>query len=176
MAMPTEDCLFQNVLEGDSLLKAWNYAGNHGMLAVFNVTKKGEKLHGTISATDIPKLEGERYLLYDRNADAALILPVKEAYDVELENMDCGLFSFSPLQNGLAVIGILEKYISSKAIRKQMRLEKRWICEAAVDGTFGYFCDNQHALKINDRVEIPKKRNGYLACKVKKNDIVEIVF
>ena len=174
MAMPAKDCLFQDALGGDSLLKAWNYAGEHGILAVFNVTKSGKRLSGTISATDVPKLKEERYLLYDRNADAALLLPAEKAYMVELENMDCGLFSFSPLQNGLAVLGILEKYISCKAIRKQMRLEKRWICEAAVDGTFGYFCNVQHMLKINDHVEKPKKRNGYLACRVKKNDVIEI--
>ena len=175
MAMPSKYCLFEDVLNENVLLKAWNTADKCGVLAVFNISKKSDVLNGEIKASDVDKLPNGRYVVYDRYNNKAVILDEDESYKIKLNNMDCGLYIFSPVTDGLSVIGIIDKYIPVKAIKNIINFDNRFICEAVTSGTFAYCCDGKHKILINNHEVQTKKADGYLYFDTDKRDIIEII-
>jgi raffinose synthase len=112
-ALLTEDCLFQ--LQDNSPLKAFSFAGNAGLMAVFNAAD-ADKVEGTISPADIYGIKGKSFAVYEFFSNELSIMKTKERKQINLNRMGCKYFNFVPIENGIALIGLVNKYNAPKTI------------------------------------------------------------
>jgi raffinose synthase len=112
-ALLTEDCLFQ--LQDHKPLKAFSFAGNAGLMAVFNAVDT-DQVAGSISPSQIEGLNGESFVVYEFFSKELNILKNTDKKDITLNRMDCRYYNFVPIQNGIALIGLVNKYNAPKTI------------------------------------------------------------
>lgn len=117
------DCLTVNPETSDKPLKIQNITKNSGVLAAFNITKKQNRVTGTVASTDIPGLTSEsgRFAVYEHFTGDYKIVSVGEPIEFPLENIDdFRLFIFVPYIDNFAAIGRIDKFISPAAITQQI--------------------------------------------------------
>ena len=112
-ALLTEDCLFQ--LQDNKPLKAFSFAGKSGLMAVFNAAD-ADQVEGTISPSQIPGLKGESFAVYEFYSNELSVLKKNEEKKITLTRMGNKYFNFVPIENGVALIGLVNKYNAPKTI------------------------------------------------------------
>lgn len=113
--MPTADCICANPLTSKKIFKIWNRVGEHGVLAVFNLTD--EPVSGIVSPTDFQGTD--EYAVYE-HFSKEMFPCEKKGFSITLaDRNDFRLYIFAPIKDGVAVIGDGTKFISPAAIRKQ---------------------------------------------------------
>ena len=105
--IPTEDCLFQ--VQEAKLFKAFSLAGPGGLLAVMNLADT-DRVEGSFRPSDVHGLEGERFAVYEHFSGELQILGRDEEVPVALDRMGHRLYAVVPLQEGMAPIGLVNKY------------------------------------------------------------------
>lgn len=119
--MPTMDCLTVNPETSDKPLKIQNIVKNSGVIAAFNITKDQNRVTGTVTPSDIPGLNGDRFAVYEYFTGEYKIISAEESIGFELENIDdFRLFIFVPYVNDFAAIGRIDKFIAPAAITEQI--------------------------------------------------------
>lgn len=143
--VPTVDCLFDNPRKSDRIFKVQNIAGEHGVIAVFNLDDDEQKsLKGTVSPKDVDGLADGKYAIYEHFSRELKIVSYDEHIDVTLENADdFKLFIIVPLKDGFGVIGRIDKYISPKTV-EYVYGENIVLKE---DGPYAYIKDNKLIIK-----------------------------
>jgi len=129
-AMLTEDCLFQ--LQDNKPLKAFSFAGNSGLMAVFNAAD-ADQVSGTVSPSDINGLKGESFAVYEFYSKELIILKKNESKKITLDRMGNKYFNFVPIKNGIALIGLVNKYNAPKTITSS-KIEKNKIEVHLING------------------------------------------
>ena len=112
-AMLSEDCLFQ--LQDNKPIKAFSFAGNAGLMAVFNAAD-ADQVEGTISASDINELKGESFAVYEFYSQELSVMQKNEEKKITLNRMGNKYYNFVPIENGVALIGLVNKYNAPKTI------------------------------------------------------------
>ena len=111
-ALPTRDCLLEDAEHNGKVFKIWNRISDGGVLAAFNLDSEEHAVAGTLSAADIPGLNGERYVIYIYFAKTAAADGFWKRFDVTLRDYDdFRLLLFVPMKDGVAPIGLTEKYM-----------------------------------------------------------------
>ncbi len=101
-------------------VKVCNVKGNTGYLGVFNCNLEEKTVPANISVNDINGFaENKYYLVYDYNAKKASVISQNEIIKSELNGSDSALYSFTPIVDKIAFLGLCDKYISSAAIEYQ---------------------------------------------------------
>lgn len=178
LAMPTTDVLFEDVLENQIMLKAWNRSLDAGVIAAFNTYQKGGEVSGTISPKDVPGLKGKQFAVYDWFAGKIWIQDSSARTEVRIPENEAKLFLLAPFVNGICTLGLLEKYIPTAAIREKRIFEDRTKVVLKCGGTFAYFCEDRHQVKINGKLVQPEKKEDYycIECPACSEEIeVEII-
>ena len=112
-ALPTIDCLFQvNELRP---FKAFSRVGKTGVLGVWN-TVDADIVAGSVSPSDVHGLSGSQFAVYDYFAKDLKKLRSKDSLNVTLGRMGYKLYSIIPIEHDMAAVGLINKYISNKAI------------------------------------------------------------
>jgi len=109
----TEDCLFQ--LQDKKPLKAFTFAGKSGLMAVFNAADANQ-VEGVISPSDIRGLAGQSFAVYEFFSKELTTLKREEQKEIKLDRMGCNYFNFVPIHQGVALIGLVNKYNAPKTI------------------------------------------------------------
>lgn len=112
-AMLTEDCLFQ--LQDEKPIKAFSFAGKSGLMAVFNVAD-ADQVEGTVSPSEINGLEGDSFAVYEFYSKEISVLKKNDTRKISLNRMGNKYFNFVPIKNGIALIGLVNKYNAPKTI------------------------------------------------------------
>jgi len=146
----TEDCLFQ--LQDNKPLKAFSMAGNAGLMAVFNAAD-ADLVEGTVSPADIQGLEGESFVAYEFYSGDLTILKKDEQKKVTLNRMDNEYYNFVPIEKGVSLIGLVNKYNAPKTIIRS-EIKKNQIKVQLLDGEFASF------VKSGDGKEMSVKNMG----------------
>lgn len=115
--MPTADCLFADPKHNNVPLKIWNKAGNSGIIAAFNINADGNVVRGDIKAADIPGLKAPLIAVYEHFSQSVSVIKQDEAIDFELADNALALYQLVPINGGRAVLGLIDKYISSATIK-----------------------------------------------------------
>jgi len=122
VAVPTEDCLIDNMAETARPMKVFNMAGETGYLGAFNLLTDGTVSEGSVSASDIPELCGDRFVMYEYFSGEWKVVSREERIALALRDADdFRLFSFTPIECGAAVIGDTTKFISVRAVTDSAR-------------------------------------------------------
>jgi raffinose synthase len=115
-ALPTRDMLFTDPLEKPVALKAFTRCPAGGALAVFNVFRGHEAVACDVRASDIEGMEALRWVAFEHFSGEVRLLGREEAWHCELEVGAKRLYSFAPIKDGFAPLGLLDKFLSLKAV------------------------------------------------------------
>lgn len=117
-AMPAEDCLTENPLNSGKIFKLQNICGESGVVAAFNIDENGKSVKGRISPSDVCGIEGEEFAVYEHFSRELRVMKKDESFDLELETInDFKLYIVAPINDGFAVIGRTDKFISPKTVK-----------------------------------------------------------
>jgi hypothetical protein len=133
-----------------------------GMVAAFNVNKSAPLVAGRISAEDVEGLavkSGQKkeaqveVAVYRRSTGQAMRLDGRQtALSFTLSNFEFDLFTLSPIQQGIAVFGLLDKYLGPAAIISQQIEKNQVLIRLREAGDFGAWLARPPAgVEINGR-------------------------
>jgi hypothetical protein len=112
--LPTADCLFQ--VQDKQPFKAFSMSNGIGLLGIWNCADTDE-VRGTFSAADINGLTGEKFVVYETSSGKHQVVERNTKLPVVLKRLQHTLYYVVPLQNGVAPLGILDKYNAPATIR-----------------------------------------------------------
>ena len=129
---PTRDCLFADVTREPVLLKVFNYNRDCAVIGVFNANYHAEpaaraSLVGMVAPADAPDLAGGDFAAYAHEADRVWRCRRDERAPMALPEGGWEIVSYAPVDRGVAVLGLADKFNSTGAIAA-----KRW----NADGTY----------------------------------------
>ncbi len=149
-ALPTPDCLFTNCCREKALLKVFNFCGQAGVLAVFNCTEENA-VSGTLRASDIPGLTGERFAVYLQPSGRMLTVGREEAIPATLGKDEYALAFFVSIERSVAPLGMLDKYNTAAAIISSQWQNGRLCVKLLDGGEIGVYCETApHRVLCND--------------------------
>ena len=149
-ALPTRDMLFMDPLEKPVALKAFTKAGLGGAIGVFNVFKGHEPIASEIRPTDVEGLEAASYLAYEHYSGVAKVMKPGEAWAAEIEKGGNRLYMIAPIQDGFAPIGLLDKFLSLKAIESVRPESASLRLRVRESGRFGFYSQRPLASALWD--------------------------
>ena len=140
-ATPTIDCFASDPRVNKKPFKLQNLSGKSGALAVFNLDLNEEKITGTISPKDIINLEGEKFAVYEHISGETFTMKKDEVKTISLENADdFKLYTFTPIIDEFAVVGLKDKFMSPLSVKwqneREYELFEDGICIVYKDGQF----------------------------------------
>ncbi len=119
-AYPSNDCLFDNPKESGGLFKVFNTHNDCGILSVFNIDTAERCVSGRVSACDMRLDTKKDYCVYDWFAKKTFKLSANDSFELSLTDYDdFRLYLFVPIENGKAVIGLCDKYMSVASFDKK---------------------------------------------------------
>ncbi|SHJ47067.1 Raffinose synthase or seed imbibition protein Sip1 [Arenibacter nanhaiticus] len=113
---PTEDCLFQ--INEPKPFKAFTKIGETGIIGAWNTVDK-DLVTGTISPSDVHSIKGNKFAVYEHFSQKLKTLERNESMPVQLGRMGYALYNIVPIENDIALIGLVDKYLSQKTIISQ---------------------------------------------------------
>jgi raffinose synthase len=158
--LPTVDCLFYDPNEEAAPLKVWNTFGKNGVLAVFNINLKGERVIGTVSPSDIPGQKEGTYLVYDHFNNKINQLSCSDKQNFELEKDKAALFVIIPKKGEFTPIGLVNKYLSPAAIIGYYESDEKKIVSLENGGIFGFVSERRVVRVRIDGKETSVKNEG----------------
>lgn len=132
---PTRDCLFHAPTREDVLLKIFSldYFAQDGMVGVFNARYDAEReivVTGDARPSDVEGIEGERFAVYTHFAGTVEVMNREERRAVSLKPLECELFTFVAIRDGVAPIGLADMFQSARSVSRPRLLK---------DGTYALF-------------------------------------
>jgi hypothetical protein len=164
-AKPCLDSLFSDPLTDGTAFKLFNQQDGCGVVIAYNIDEAGNPVRTTLGPSDA-LLQGQGdYLAYDPFTGEAKVMSWQQREEVSLEGEnDFRMLLFLPLQEGKAILGLQENYVSFAAIQNGIALD---------DGTLlVYGCDR---IRINGKLnELTPGGNGLFTIRVQKNDQISM--
>jgi hypothetical protein len=100
------DSQFVNPVDSGALYKAYLCdEQGQGVLWVANLCKEERGVSGFISPKDIPELRGERFYVSSQKGGALGVLEKEQAIKVKLKPSQADIWTFTPIHDGVAVLG-----------------------------------------------------------------------
>lgn len=123
---PTRDTLFTDPTRDDALLKIFNHNLDAGVVGVFNARYHDEEaerrpLTGEVNPADVEGLAGDAFAVYAHNTRTLTRCNRDSALQVSLSDGDFELYTLVPIRDGVAPIGLTEKFNSAGAITAKGR-------------------------------------------------------
>ncbi|MDG1729921.1 MAG: Sip1-related alpha-galactosidase [Algibacter sp.] len=129
--------LFTNPLANEKAVKIYNTNLVGGIVGAFNCSYNPENsvsVSEEIKATDIENIEGEKFAVYSFSNDELIVTSKKYAIPVKLKELDFDLFTYVPIQDGFAPIGVITKYNPGGMISEFNRLSEDIISLKLLEG------------------------------------------
>ncbi len=121
---PTLDCLFADVTREPVLLKVFNYNRDCAVIGIFNANYHAAEaartiLAGGISPADAPDLKGGEFAAFAQRENRVWRCKRADREPVKLAEGAWEIVSFAPLDRGVAVLGLADKFNSTGALMKK---------------------------------------------------------
>ncbi len=110
------DNLFSDPSKDETLAKMFNLCRDSAVVAAFNIDLEGRPVSGCVKPTDAEGVVGERFLSYLWGKDLLTVVEKDEGINLTLNKDDGDIAIFTPIIDGFALLGILDKYITSDTI------------------------------------------------------------
>lgn len=138
-----------------------------GMVAAFNVNKSAQSVSGKLSVEDVEGLRAggadgpTPVAVYQRSSGRAILLDAKQAaLPFTLNSFGYDLFTLAPVNQGVAVFGLLDKYLGPAAVLSQQSQGNRVTVRLREAGDFGAWLERAPArVEIEGRALPPSAYN-----------------
>ena len=118
-AVPTLDCLTVDPRTSKTAYKIWNSTNNGFVVAAFNLDNDEKTVEGSVSPFELEGATADKYLAYNFFNGKAEILSKGEKISFTLNNYDdYRYYNFVPVREGFALIGLVDKYVTSATYEK----------------------------------------------------------
>jgi raffinose synthase len=147
--LPTEDCLFN--VDAPKPFKAFSMDGKVGLLGVWNCVDSS-KVSGTMKPSDVDGIEGNRFAVYEYFSKSLVIADKNQSIRFSLPGYGCKLYYVVPLEDGNAVIGLVDKYNAPAAVIESRITAHEIRAVLHEGGKFAAVVANRHAsVRIDGR-------------------------
>jgi hypothetical protein len=140
----TRDLLLTDVALEERALKVFGRITRPGlsatMIAAFNVNKSAAQVTGIIGQTEVKNMTGGKVVpvaVYQRSRRSAALLDNKTSLLIDLGEFGFDLFTLVPVERGVAVFGLLDKYLGPAAVVSQKTEQSRVTVRLREAGDFG---------------------------------------
>lgn len=142
-ALPSEDCLLVDVQHDHLPLKLTNRSGECGLLGVFNCCDtEPDRFHAFYTPGDIHDLKGDLFAAYSHRERTVKRMARQDSASVELNSEECDIITFAPLENGVAAIGALDKYLPPAIFDQVLHSRNKLSCKVKTGGKIGFYCEH----------------------------------
>lgn len=142
-ALPTSDCLFCDCRYDKKLLKIYNTNGNIGVLGIFNCNVEHESISGTYSASDVMNIMGNKFAVYSFCTQKLTVAERNDLIDITLDDGGYDIITFSPIKNGIAALGLTDKYNSSAAVKEYGWKNGSYFAKIKDGGKISFYCQSK---------------------------------
>lgn len=112
--VPTYDSMLEDPRKTKRPYKVWNLTENGFVMAAFNVDHEEKPVSGSMSPFELLGADNDKYLAFDFFNQSAEVLKNGTKIDITLNNYDdFKFYNFIPVNNGVALIGLVDKYVTS---------------------------------------------------------------
>lgn len=169
--IPTRDCLLIDPEAEQVPLKVWNTIGNAGILTAFNTTDGEQAVKGSFKPSQVERLEAETYAVREFFTDETRVMSADEAWEMEIEPHGQRLFTIAPIEDGVAIIGLSNKYISPAAVEATFRDDRTLAVELYEGGDFLAYSElTPSTVTINGQPSKFSWKDGWLTVKCKPGE------
>lgn len=148
-ARPTEDCLFQ--INEPKPFKAFTKIGETGIIGVWNTVDK-DQVRGKLSPSDVHNIKGNKFAVYEHFSQKLIDLGKHESLPVQLGRMGYALYNIVPIEKDIALIGLIDKYLSPKTIISQTVDEENITVKLSTSGKFAAMLPHEPvSVWVNDK-------------------------
>jgi hypothetical protein len=137
-ALPSADCIFEDCRYGSKLLKIFNMNKYSGVVGVFDCSSEAKR--GTVSASDIVGLNGDSFCVYSVKKRSIATASANESIEVSVGDEGYELAHFIPIVNGIAPIGLTDKFNCPAAITALEYFDGGCRIELSDGGEIGIYC------------------------------------
>jgi len=113
-----ESSFFVNPLKSQKLYKGFTHKGEAGILALFNLTRKKKPLQEYVSASEIGGIAGDAFAVYSHANGYLGVFGKEEQFPVAVKQNEADVLTFSPIRNGVALIGCYHYFVPSGPIQE----------------------------------------------------------
>lgn len=114
---PCPDVLMTDPTTEPGLFKVFNRNRACAVVALFHVTPDAQQLTASVSLDDVPGLsKAPAYVAWSHRSDQLWLCDDEPVVSVTLAPADWEIVSFAPIEHGLAVLGLADKYNSTGAV------------------------------------------------------------
>lgn len=179
--LPTVDCLLENPLYGRKPLKLFNRYKEAYVVAAFSIQEDGQETEGSLDIRDIPGLADKEWLVYRHIEQSTKRLTKSKPVSFRLQAGEAELFLLLPEREGITVIGIFEKYISSGCTRLLWEKKNKAAVLAEEKGMLGFVSERKPVRIMINGTEAAWEtktgcRNVYAVWIEERNSVTEISF
>ncbi len=177
----TKDQVYRDPSKEKRAVKLWNIKGETGYVGVFNCCEHGVTATAEFKASDVAKIaETDRYLVYLQTQGDFIILNKDDTLELSIASNCSELASITPIIQGFAFIGNINKYISSAVIENAIKGDNSMLYVLKEGGDVAFYSEKAVAkVMINGKnTTFDCNNNIYkVDCSyTKEKMIIEILF
>ncbi len=138
-ALPTRDILFRDPESTDRLLKVFSRNGTIGLLGVFHpqTLKDGSTIEEAVEASLVETVDGDRFAVHSATRGFIGVRQMDEGIDVSLAPGEADVLVFSPVNEGFAPVGLVDKLNPAAGVLSREDGENTVQLEIRGGGRFG---------------------------------------
>ncbi len=173
VAKPTLDCLTDPRVLIQRGLKIFNSYEEVIYTAVFLAAEAAAETAEQIRREDFPDLLPAAYWIYDPKTEQAALCEGEEAYSLTVQPGECSLIQILPADRDVAVIGIVEKYISRACVEEISDDGEEILVRVKCAGTFCFLTQKEiRSICIDGKSAEFRKENALVSVPVAEDDTV----
>lgn len=139
-AQVTRDRLLADCREEKCLLKIFNRVNGVGLLGLFHVHGGGETLEDSFRPSDVEGLEGTEFAVWRPEEAGVRVVDRHEPLSARLAPVQSEVAVISPIRQGVALIGLLDKFNPPAGLRDVSMGSSRLSFEVLDGGRVGMYC------------------------------------
>lgn len=181
VARPTLDSLLsgETIVAGKKPLKIYNSYADTKYVAAFSLAeqKEAKAVEDQILLTQIPGKVAEdvqEYVVYDWFLQKAQVLDSQKGYSYRLEAGDAALYQLVPIIEDMAVIGIVDKYLSGVCVERVIKEKGRTLILISTGGRLAFWSRRYGISVMQNGVVLETNKQGEFYSVKVENGLVEV--
>jgi hypothetical protein len=110
--------IFVNPLQEPMLYKGFSCKGDWGIVALFHLSRRKKPIQGVVCASDVEEMTGERFAVYSHRQGYLGVHGKNQGIPITVKSCEADVVTFSPIEQGVAVIGCYSYYLAPGPIQE----------------------------------------------------------